>query len=80
MPTRWDVVPIEEHSFDGISSGYKEDYREFLPTVDSELLAEVRLKPIQSFLPPTEFIQARERIAKAEEIIRMGAGAGSQSL
>lgn len=43
MPTRWNVVPIEEHSFEGISSGYREDYREFLPTVDSDLLAEVCL-------------------------------------
>ena len=51
MPTRWDVVPVEEHSFEGTSSGYGEDYREFLPTVDSELLAEVRLTLIQSCLP-----------------------------
>lgn len=43
MPTRWNVVPIEEHSFEGISSGYREDYREFLPTIDNDLLAEVRL-------------------------------------
>lgn len=41
MPTRWNVIPIEEHSFEGISSGYREDHREFLPTVDSDLLAEV---------------------------------------
>ena len=41
MPTRWNVVPIEEHSFEGIASGYREDFREFLPTVDGDLLAEV---------------------------------------
>ena len=51
MPTRWNVVPIEEHSFEGISSRYKEDYREFLPTVDSDLLAEVRLPEIPLDLP-----------------------------
>ena len=43
MPTRWNVVPIEEHSFEGISSGYRENYREFLPTVDNDLLTEVCL-------------------------------------
>lgn len=42
MPTRWNVVPIEENAFESISSGYREDYREFLPTVDSELLTEAR--------------------------------------
>ena len=41
MPTKWNVVPIEEHSFEGISSGYREDYREFLPIVDNDLLTEV---------------------------------------
>ena len=46
MPTRWNVVPIEEHTFEGISSRYKEDYREFLPTVDNDLLAEVRFPEI----------------------------------
>ena len=35
------MVPIEEHSFEGIASGYREDFREFLPTVDGDLLAEV---------------------------------------
>jgi len=63
MPTRWNVIPIEDHSFEGISSGYREDYRETLPTVDSELLTE-----------------ARERISKAEAMVRMGVGTGSQSL
>jgi len=43
MPARWNVIPIEEHSFEGISSRYREDYREFLPTVDSDSLAEVCL-------------------------------------
>ena len=43
MPTRWNVVPIEEHSFEGISSRYREDYREFLPTADNDLLVEVCL-------------------------------------
>lgn len=47
MPTRWNIVPIEEQAFESVSSGYKEDYREILPTVDSELLAEVKLTPIQ---------------------------------
>ena len=51
MPTRWNVVPIEDHSFEGISSGYREDYREFLPTVDSDLLAEVCLTCILQDLP-----------------------------
>jgi len=63
MPTKWNVVPIEEHSFEGISSGYREDYREFLPIVDNDLLTE-----------------ARERIAQAEAIARLGAGTDSQSL
>jgi len=52
MPTRWNVVPIEEHSFEGISSGYREDYREFLPTVDSDLLAEVCLADIPRAFTP----------------------------
>lgn len=47
MPTRWNIVPIEENSFEGISNVYSEDYREILPTVDSELLAEARLTLIQ---------------------------------
>lgn len=54
MPTRWDVVPMEEQTFEDISSASarRENYREVLPTVDNELLAEVRLTPIQSRLPP----------------------------
>jgi len=63
MPTRWNVIPIEEHSFEDISSGYREDYREFLPVIDNHLL-----------------VEARERIAKAEAIVRMGAGTDSQSV
>jgi len=51
MPTRWNVVPIEEHTFEGISSRYKEDYREFLPTVDNDLLVEVRFPEIPRSLP-----------------------------
>ncbi|KAF9790384.1 autophagy-related protein 17 [Thelephora terrestris] len=42
MPTRWDIVPIEEQPFESISSEHREDYREILPTVDSELLAEAK--------------------------------------
>ena len=80
MPTRWNVVPIEEHSFEGISSGYREDYREFLPTVDSDLLAEVCLSDIPQDLPLTFLTQARERIIKAETMVHMGTGTGSQSL
>lgn len=53
MPTRWDIVPIEEQPFESISSEHREDYREILPTVDSELLAEVSFTPIQSCLPLT---------------------------
>lgn len=55
MPTRWDVVPIEEETFEGIlsASGHREPYREVLPTVDNELLAEVRFTLIQSRLPLT---------------------------
>jgi len=63
MPTRWNVVPIEEHSFEGISSGYRENYREFLPSIDNDLL-----------------VEARERITKAESMVRMGGETGSQSL
>lgn len=81
MPTRWNVVSIEEHSFEGISSGYREDYREFLPTVDSDLLAEVCLADIpRDFTPDLYLVQARERIAKAETMARTGTGTGSQSL
>lgn len=81
MPTRWNVVSIEEHSFEGISSGYREDYREFLPTVDSDLLAEVCLADIpRDFTPDLYLMQARERIAKAETMARTGTGTGSQSL
>jgi len=65
MPTRWDVVPIEEESFEGVlsASGQREMYREVLPTVDNELLT-----------------KAREHIAKGEAIARIGAGTSSQSL
>ena len=55
MPTRWNVVPVEETSFEGISSGYGEDYREFLPGVDNELLAEVCPTGIQPSSPLTCF-------------------------
>lgn len=45
---------MEEQTFEDISSASarRENYREVLPTVDNELLAEVRLTPIQSRLPP----------------------------
>ena len=55
MPTRWNVVPVEEHSFEGISSGYREDYRETLPIVDSGLLAEVCLTDISRNTAPDLF-------------------------
>jgi len=84
MPTRWNVIPVEEHTFEGISSGYREDYRESLPTVDNDLLVEVCLMDIprkfRGTLPLTCFMQARERIAKVEARDQMGTGTGSQSL
>ena len=80
VPTRWNVVPIEEHSFEGISSRYREDHREFLPSVDNDLLAEVCLPDTPWYLSLTYFMQARQRITKAEAIVRMGTGTGSQSL
>jgi len=46
MPTRWNIVPTEEHSFEGTFSGYGENHREFLPTVGDDLLTEVRLEAI----------------------------------
>lgn len=78
MPTRWNIVPTEENS-GGNSSGYREDYREFLPTIDSDSVAEVRLVLIQTRLPLTQFIQARERITRSEAMVRVGSGTGSQS-
>lgn len=80
MPTRWNVVSIQEHSFEGISSRYREDHREVLPTVDDDLLAEVCLTRIPRDSVLTYFTQARERIAKAEAMVRMGTGSGSQSV
>lgn len=47
MPTRWNVIPLLENEFDGSrinGSGYQDDYREFIPEVDHDLLAEVRPK------------------------------------
>ena len=46
IPLRWNNVPIKEHSSEGVSSGYRGDYREFLPTVDSDLLTEVCLTDV----------------------------------
>lgn len=80
MPTRWNVVPLGEDEFAESrinGSGYRDDYREVIPEVDGDLLAEV-CSPCQQILHcQLRFIlQARERIADAEAAMK----GGSQSL
>lgn len=42
MPTRWDVIPLREDEFEDSGSAWRESYREVIPEVDNDLIAEVR--------------------------------------
>jgi hypothetical protein len=78
MPTRWKIVPLHEDEFEGsrfIGSSYEDDYREFIPDVDYDLLAEVC--HTLELLPQSFHIAIT--LGKGEDKQRGGHGDGRQS-